>query len=144
MTSKANLAKFLSSVVYRVTVHGITRLNNTINPVISFIPNFPPCLQSSTLPAADQPLDTEALLKLLPWTATIGDQVNFYFIFVFSKPFDNLIPPGGAASNLPFPGGLTDKRNQAIVEFRNRMTAFILQYEPANPQLNQWPLSIDT
>jgi len=39
---------------------------------------------NEVLPAANASLDTQALLKLLPWTGTIGDLVNFYFTFVFS------------------------------------------------------------
>ena len=144
MTSKAALQNVLTSLIYRVTAHGISRLNNSINPVMTFAANYPPCLQSMDMPAPSDQLDTAALLKLLPWTNTIGDVVNFYFIFVFSKPYETLIPIFGVDSSLPFPGGLEDKRNQAVVVFRNTMIEFINAYEPAAPQLEQWPLNIET
>lgn len=77
-------------------------------------------------------------------TSTIGDQVNFYYIFVFSRPYEPLIPTGGVDSNLPFPGGLQDARNRAVVTFRQSIIDFINAYESAGPQLEQWPLNIET
>ena len=55
MTTRAALIKVLTSLVYRVTAHGCGRLNQTANPVLSFVANFPPCLQNATIPAADTP-----------------------------------------------------------------------------------------
>jgi hypothetical protein len=144
MTNKQALKDVLTSLLYRVTAHGIARLNNTANPPLTFASNYPPCLQNTTLPPNDQPLDTTSLLKMLPWTETIGELVNFYFIFVFSVPYESFIPPGGVDSNLPFPNGMIDPRNRAIVVYRNRLIEFINGYEPENPQLSQWPLNIET
>jgi hypothetical protein len=144
MASRSVLKNVLTSLMYRVTAHGISRLNNSANPVLTFSANYPPCLQSATLPAANANLDTQALLKLLPWTGTIGDLVNFYVTFVFSSPYEPFIPAGGVDTDLPFPSGMEDPRNRAVVVYRNRLIEFINRYEPSNPQLGQWPLNIET
>jgi hypothetical protein len=144
MLRKSDLKNVLTSLMYRVTAHGISRLNNSANPVLTFSANYPPCLQSATLPSPGANLDTQALLKLLPWTGTIGELVNFYFIFVFSAPYEPFIPVGGVETNLPFSNGMQDPRNRAIVDYRNRLIEFINDYEPSNPQIGQWPLNIET
>jgi hypothetical protein len=82
---------------------------------------------------------------MLPWTNTMGAQLSFYYIFVFSPPYVPLIPLVGLANDLPFPGGLEDRRNTAMVEFRQKMIAFIHDYDPAVPeQVEQWELCIET
>jgi hypothetical protein len=144
MASRAALKDVLTSLIYRVTAHGISRLNNSANPVLTFSANYPPCLQSATLPCVNANLDTQTLLKLLPWTGTIGEVVNFYFTFVFSSPYGPFIPPGGVETNLPFPSGMKDPRNRAVVIYRDRLIEFINRYEPSNPQIGQWPLNIET
>ena len=97
MNGKQALKDVLTSLLYRVTAHGIARLNNTANPSMTFAPNFPPCLQCAVLPPADVDLSTADLLKVMPWTGTIGDLVNFYFVFVFSAPYESFIPFGSAS-----------------------------------------------
>ena len=87
---------------------------------------------------------TASLLKMLPWTETLGELVNFYFTFVFSVPYESFIPLGGVETELPFPNGMKDARNRALVVFRNRLIEFINDYEPDNPQIYQWPLNIET
>jgi hypothetical protein len=144
VNTRAALKSVLTSLLYRVTAHGISRLNHSINPVLTFMGNYPSCLQSSVMPNPDTPVSETDLLKMLPWTNTIGEQLSFYDIFVFSQPYVPLIPPGGVDKNLPFPGGLSDPRNQAIVVFRKDMISFITGYEPVLPQIQQWPLNIET
>ena len=48
--SRPELAKVLTSILYRVTVHGAGSLNPSVNPALSFVSNFPPCLQSAEIP----------------------------------------------------------------------------------------------
>ena len=48
--TRAELAKVLTSILYRVTVHGAGSLNPAVNPALSFVANFPPCLQSAAIP----------------------------------------------------------------------------------------------
>jgi len=45
------------SLVYRVTAHGISRINRAANPALTFTANYPPCLQNSSY-----------LTVKLPWT----------------------------------------------------------------------------
>jgi hypothetical protein len=145
MNSKPALKAVLTSLLYRITAHGISRLNNSANPALTFTANFPPCLQDSRLPDPAENLGTNALLAFLPKTGTIGKMVNFYFTFVFSRPYVPFIPPFGVESDLFFPSGLNDPRNVALVKRRKALISFIEEtYEPAEPETAQWPLNIET
>ncbi len=145
MKSKETLKAVLTSFLYRLTAHGISRLNNSANPALTFTANFPPCLQDSRLPAPQEKVDTKSLLKFLPKTGIIGKMVNFYFTFVFSPPYEPFIPANGVESDLFFPTGLGDPRNGALVTRRKKLISFIeQQYEPTHPQVSQWPMSIET
>jgi hypothetical protein len=144
MTSKANLARVLTSLVFRVTAHGTARLNATPNPAMTFVANFPPCLQDATIPAPDSVFDTKALLAFLPRTGTIGEMVTFYFTFAFSVPYVPFIPLEGIDANLFFSGGPAEPRNRALVVFRNRVLDFITKYDAGAGQRFQWPLNIET
>jgi hypothetical protein len=144
MNGRTALARVLASLIYRVTVHGISRLNSTANPALTFIANFPHCLQLPDIPAPSLPLDTKALLAYLPNTETISEAVNFYFTFVFSPPYEPFIPLSGVDTALFFPGGAPDPRNLALIQFRNGLAGFINDYEPESPQRFQWPLNIET
>ena len=144
MTSRDALKRVLTSFLYRIVVHGNSRLNATANPALTFVANFPPCLQNATIPAPDATIDTKTLLAFLPRTGTIGLMMTFYYTFVFSKPYVPLIPKGGVEADLLFSGGAGDARNKALIEFRRRMVAFMEQYQPDVPQIHQWPLNIET
>jgi hypothetical protein len=144
MSSRQALQQVLASFLYRIVVHGSSRLNASANPALTFVANFPPCLQNAAIPAPNATIDTRELLTYLPKTGTIGLMTTFYFTFVFSAPYVPLIPQGGVEADLFFPGGLDDPRNQALVAFRRRMVAFIERYEPDLTQVHQWPLNIET
>ena len=62
MNSKDALKRVLHSLIYRITVHGGSRLYHGMNPVQSFVANFPPCLQDATIPDPTVSFDTRALL----------------------------------------------------------------------------------
>ena len=49
--ARAELAGVLTSILYRVTVHGAGSLNPSVNPTLTFVSNFPPCLQSAKIPS---------------------------------------------------------------------------------------------
>ncbi len=143
MDSRANLIKTLRSLVYRLTAHGTARLNSTANPVLTYIPNFPPCLQIQDIPAANAVIDTKTLLSYLPKTGTIGEMITFYFTFVFSAPYVPFLPLAGNEVELIWPGGPSEPRNAALIDLREYVAGFIRVHDqPA--QMHQWPRNIET
>ena len=153
MNSRASLTKVLTSILYRITAHGISRLDNTANPGMTFVGNFPPCLQSTHIPNPSSEFNTQELLEYLPNTGTIGEMITFYFTFVDSAPYEPIIPLSGVEGQLFFEGGMDNPINTDLVVFRNKLIAFIEAYternkipnRPANSaQIHQWPMSIET
>jgi len=144
MDSRAALAKTLTSLLYRLTAHGISRLNSTSNPALTFVSNFPHCLQRTDIPSPRARIGTKALLGYLPNTDSISQAVTFYFTFAYSVPYVPFIPLTGVGSNLFFSGGTGDPRNRALIDLRNGLAAFIDDYQPDMPQRFQWPLNIET
>ena len=153
MDNKASLVKVLTSILYRITAHGISRLDNTANPAMTFTGNYPPCLQSTHIPDPTSSFSTNELMEYLPNTGTIGEMITFYYTFVDSAPYEPIIPLTGAQEELFFNGGIENPNNMALVGFRNKLTNFIEDYTesnkipnmPANsPQFHQWPRSIET
>ena len=144
MDGKAALKKVLTSILYRITVHGVARLNPALNPAETFMSNYPPCLQKKTIPDPDTAISTRELLEYLPNTETLGKMVNFYYIFVFSRPYERFLPEGGNDKNLFFAGGENEPRNAALIAYRDEIAAFAQRYDPQSPQLKQWPLNVET
>ncbi len=144
MDSRAALSRTLTSMLYRITAHGIARLNSTSSPALTFVANFPHCLQRADIPSPRAQISTKTLLSYLPRTDAIAQSVNFYFIFAYSTPYVPFIPLTGVGSNLFFPGGTGDSRNRALVDLRNGLAKFIGVYQPDMPQRFQWPLNIET
>src|SRR5262249_20269437 len=141
MDSKDALKRVLHSLVYRVTAHGTGRLNHTANPALTFVANFPPCLQDATIPDPTVSFDTQTLLRFLPKTGTIGSMVDFYFTFSFSTPYAPFVPIAGLETELFFDDPIS---NQALIELRRFIAGFIESFEPDTPQTWQWPLNIET
>lgn len=144
MDSKKALKAVLTSLVYRVTAHGCSRLSRAANPALTFTANFPPCLQNATIPEKDKKIDTTELLAYLPKTGTIGEMIKFYYTFSFSAPYESFLPLSGLETNLFFPNGLNDPRNEALISFRKKIKAFIEAFDSDAPQIHQWPLNIET
>ncbi|MDY8138567.1 lipoxygenase family protein [Aquimarina sp. 2201CG5-10] len=151
--TKQKLQQILTSILYRITAHGLSRMDNTANPALTFVGNYPPTLQSAHIPEPSSTFSTEELLQYLPNTGTIGEMITFYYTFVNSAPYEPLIPVTGADEDLFFSGGGTDARNIALADFRNKLTSFIKQYTienkipdlpPNMPQIHQWPMNIET
>ena len=144
MDNRAALVKVLTSLLYRVTVHGSGRMNRVVNPALTFVANFPACLHNATIPEPSLEFDTKTLLAYLPNTETIGEMVNFYFTFVYSPPYESLIPLPGIETDLPFGGGdATDPRNVALVDFRRAILDFVEELEPDSLQRFQWPANVE-
>lgn len=141
MESKDALKSVLHSLVYRITAHGFARLWRSGNPALTFVANFPPCLQDATIPEPSDSFDTQALLRFLPRTGTIGEMVQFYFVFHFSTPYAPFVPLGGPETELFFDDAAS---NQALVELRRFIVGFIERFEPDTPQIWQWPRNIET
>lgn len=144
MDTKAALKKVLTSILYRITVHGLARLNPTLNPAHTFVSNYPPCLQEKGIPDADREISTQELLEYLPNTDTLGKMVNFYYIFVFSPPYEPFLPINGNDANLFFAGGASDARNAALIAYRKEISEFVRSYASESPQPEQWPLNVET
>lgn len=162
MNNRGALRHLLTSLVYRVTVHGVSRLIQSANPELTWVANFPPCLQREDIPPNGLDLNTQELLTYLPNTGTIGEMLNFYFAFAFSKPYVPLIPPGNAKTpdgspsrgaygkDLYFSGGTSEPRNAALMTFRQEMEDFIRseykwwKKDHFSPDVQQWPRNIET
>ena len=74
----------------------------------------------------------------------MGQMVQFYYIFVFSSPYEPFIPKDGVEDRLFFEGGADEPRNAALINFRNTILDFMKSYEDGSPQRGQWPMSIET
>lgn len=144
LDSRANLIRTLQSLVFRLTAHGSARLNHSANPVLSFVPNFPPCLQLADIPPANADINTEALLRYLPKTGTIGEMMTFYFTFAFSAPYVPFLPLAGNKTELIFGNDPNEPRNAALIAFREYIHHFIAGYDAPTPQFYQWPRNIET
>lgn len=145
MMSKDALRRVLTSLLYRVTMHGCARVPQVASPGLAFVGNFPPCLQDAAIPLPSAVFDTRGLLRYLPNTGTIGGMVTFYYTFGFSVPYESFVPMNGVEANLFFPGGLADPRNQALVKYRRAIIAMNTELSaPEAPQIGQWPLNIET
>jgi hypothetical protein len=144
MTSRAALAAVLTSIVYRLTAHGASRLYRSANPALTFVANYPPCLQDGNIPEPSSTFDTETLLRFLPRTGTIGKMVRFYFTFSFSVPYVPFIPIAGPTTGLFFGDDPAEPRNAALIRLRREIASLIEELQPETPQLFQWPLNIET
>lgn len=144
MNGRNSLSQLVTSLIYRVTVHGCSRMNIAANPQLSFVSNLPPCMQKDDLPATDVSLTTQELLEYLPNTGTIGEMVTFLFTFVYSAPYKPLIPAGGDRTDLFFDSQKYPRSNDALVKFRGAIRNFIMRYSADSPQIQQWPMNIET
>lgn len=142
MGSREALQKVLHSLIYRITVHGISRQNSAANPALTFTANFPPCLQLTDFPDPQDQRRPDELLTYLPNTGTIGSMMTFYFTFLFSPPYEPLLPLEGNNLKLYWPEG--DPRNAALIKFRDDVGDFIKKFDKDAPLLHQWPASIET
>jgi hypothetical protein len=141
MDSRNALKRVLHSLIYRITAHGSSRLYHSANPALTFVANFPPCLQDATIPDPTASFDTKALLRFLPRTGTIGSMLYFYFTFWASTPYVPFVPIGGVDRELFFDDAVS---NQALIELRRFIVEFIERYEPDTPQIWQWERNIET
>jgi hypothetical protein len=140
MDSKDALKRVLHSLVYRIIAHGGSRLYRSANPALTFIANFPPCLQDATIPDPDADFDTRTLHRFLPNTGSIGSMVYFYFTFWASPPYVPFVPIAGAETDLFFDD---DASNEALIELRRFIAGFIERIEPDTPQVWQWERHIE-
>jgi hypothetical protein len=144
LNGRSALQRVLTSLLYRITAHGIARLQSTSNPALTFVANFPHCLQRTDIPGPRTRISTRSLLTYLPNAETIGESINFYFTFAFSTPYEPFIPLGGTNTELFFPGGPREPRNRALIALRNGLASFMGSYQPDPPQRFQWPRNIET
>jgi hypothetical protein len=144
MDSKAALKAVVTSVLYRITFHGMGRLRSIGTPLPTFAPNYPPCLQSTTIPSPQTPLSTADLLKTyLPNTGSLGKLISFYDIFSFSAPYVPVVPYKGPEDELFFDQTAHPGANLALVQFRNEIQNVIRTLQPDWAQIGQWPRNIE-
>jgi len=147
MDSKAALKAVMTSLIFRITAHGASRLNQAANPYFTYVAAFPPCLQKRDVPRPDQAMDEKELLAYLPNTGTIGSMANFLFTFAFSTPYAPFIPLAGIEAELPFSAQIC---NDALIRFRQDLVWFMRLWaddtgvQPPPAQLHRWPLNIET
>jgi hypothetical protein len=147
MDSKTALKGVLTSLIYRITAHGGARLDQVANPMLTFVANFPPCLQIAEIPAPDIEMNATRLMQYLPKTGTIGSMLTFLFTFIYSPPYASFIPIAGIDADLSFE---MDGCNKALQQFRRDIEAVMalwaadanVQGPPA--QIHQWALNIET
>ncbi|MFT6336933.1 MAG: hypothetical protein ACI86M_002763 [Saprospiraceae bacterium] len=143
MSSKRELNRVLTSLIYRVVAHGNSRQMSSLNDALCFVSNFPPCLQDTKVPSPQDDVPMEHLMRHLPNTGTIGEMLTFYYIFIYSAPKDQLMPLLGNDTSLYFEDP-KDPRNLALIEFRNGVDEFLDGYMGGDNLMHQWPASIET
>ena len=159
MNTRAALTSVLTSLVYRVTAHGSSRMEPVANPALTFMSNFPPCLEISRIPDPNSLLTTRELLAFLPKTGSMGAMAAFLFTFIYSPPYIPFIPIGGIDADLSYRGPAKVACDKALIQYRRELQAFIeffaadsnFQDLPANmnfpvgpAQIHQWELNIET
>jgi len=150
MTNKLNLERVLTSLIFRITVHGISRMNQVANPAHMFVANFPPCLQETAIPEPTTPINTRRLLEYLPRTGTIGEYNRFLYVFAYSTPYKPFIPLEGIDAELSFEGPAGADCNTALREYREDVKRFMENYartsviENDSVLVHQWALNIET
>ncbi|HEY4921641.1 MAG TPA: lipoxygenase family protein [Xanthobacteraceae bacterium] len=150
MDTKAALERVLTSLIYRITAHGTSRMNQAANPALTFVANFPPCLQNPQIPSPTEAIEGPSLFAYLPNTGSMGSLTNFLFTFIFSTPYESFIPLAGVEADLSFTGANALACNTALIQFRRDLEKFIdlwaqeakVQGVPA--QVHQWELNIET
>ena len=145
MSSTHELKRVLTSLVYRVVAHGNSRQMRSLGPGLSFVANYPPCLQRADIVKPDdKKFQIKDVLNYLPNTGTIGSMMTFYYIFIFSAPYVPLLPLFGNDTDLYF-NDPDDPRNKALEAFRIAIGDFIIGYSEKDAALiHQWPASIET
>ncbi|MEO0564608.1 MAG: lipoxygenase family protein, partial [Chloroflexota bacterium] len=142
MANKQALKEVLTSLIYRITIHGAARVNKTLQPVNTFVANYPSTLQRDDIPHPTDDFDTQELLKYLHNTGTIGEMLEFYFVFSFTTPKETHIPRDGVESDLFFVDG--SPQNEALINFRHDMIRFMQGYDDESvydendPLLHRW------
>ncbi|HZR24968.1 MAG TPA: hypothetical protein VFA59_15350 [Vicinamibacterales bacterium] len=172
LTTPAELTNVLTSLIYRITAHGMARLAPVGNPGLTWIGNFPPCLQDSRIPDPANPAGTTPprdltiaeLLAFLPRTGTMGEMIAFIFSFGFTDNFEPLIPVVSANTTglpdldvTPFIG-MPIACTTALNAFRAEITAFIrffladmnrlnapatMNFAPTASAIHQWEMNIE-
>lgn len=159
--TQADLIAVLTSFMYRLTAHGASTLSPSVNPALSFMANFPPCLQGTDIPEPGSVVTRKELRDLLPHTGTQGGMTTFFFTFAYTPPNQSLIPSGGINLDPYYPSQY-QACNDALFRFRQGMEDFMDTYAagldhalrewwglksggPADPATlyPQWPPSIE-
>ena len=109
----------------------------SVRPFPPFAPNYPPCLQITTIPDPSAPLPTADLLKYLPNTGTLSSLITFFYIFAYNAPYVPLVPYRGPEDELFFNKSKYPAANQALIDFRRGIESFISYLQPDWVQTGQ-------
>ncbi len=147
----ADLIAVLTSYLYRVNAHGAASLTPSVNPVLSFVANFPPCLQGAAIPGPSDDVSTQQLLNLLPHTGTLGGMTTFYYTFAYTPPDHPLIPPPPYQPGNDPLGQFQAGIQGFIGSYVNGLESALQQYwghkptKPTDPKslYQQWAMSIE-
>lgn len=144
LDTREALQAVLASLFYRINFHALGRLRDMGNPDPSFAPNFPPCLQSSRIPGADDDTSAARLLaEYLPRTGTIGGLISFYDLFAFSEPYVPLVPAEGFEALPQFDPSHFPGANEGLYALRRGMAALVREWQPEWVQISQLSRSIE-
>jgi hypothetical protein len=158
LDSKASLTAVLTSLIYRITAHGASRMEQVANPALTFMSNYPACLEDSRIPDPHSTLTTRELLAFLPKTGTMGVMETFLFTFVYTPPYIPFIPIAGVEAELSFRGPGEAACNTALIQFRRDLQAFMelyakdshyqnlpaqMNFQVTPAQIHQWELNIE-
>jgi hypothetical protein len=148
----------LTSLIYRITAHGASRMEQVANPALTFMSNFPACFEDSRIPDPNSQLTTRELLAFLPKTGTMGAMATFLFTFIYSPPYIPFIPVAGVQAELSFHGPAAGVCNDALIQYRRHLLAFMelyatdsnfqnlpaqMNFQVTPAQIHQWELNIE-
>lgn len=144
--TRAELSEFLLSLLFRVIMHGISRLNETAYPALAFVSNYPTCLNGQDIPAPTATSAQIRLLDRLPYTGQIGQILSFYDIFVFTEPYESFVPKDVDVVG-PFSHEPDHPCHAALHELQKLIAEVVEDYQklPIDQpvQQQQWPWCIE-
>ena len=103
LKTRTALIGLLTSQLYRLTAHGVSRLQRSTDPWLTFVANFPPCLQRIDLPVARLRPQHSGTSQIPTERADHCRYPRYStYAFAYSKPYTPLIPKKGSDERIGF------------------------------------------